>query len=124
MGEPAITEEAIARASRVVHETIRAWQAANGQDAAPPWSRAPAWQKKATAAGIRFRLDHPDAPSSAQHDQWMADKRADGWVHGAVKDPAAKTHPLLVPYDQLPEVERRKDALFGAVVRALLTDAL
>jgi hypothetical protein len=62
-----------------------------------------------------LRLDHPDTPPSEQTDQWAEGKRqAD-----AVKDPADKTHPSLVPYDQLPEAERRKDALLAAVVKAL-----
>jgi hypothetical protein len=30
-----------------------------------------------------------------------------------------KTHPMLVPYSQLPETERRKDALVAAVIRSL-----
>ena len=39
--------------------------------------------------------------------------------HGPVKDEAAKTHPDLVPFDQLPEHEKQKDRLFMAIVRAL-----
>jgi len=31
----------------------------------------------------------------------------------------AKTHPDLVPFDQLPEHEKQKDRLFLAIVRAL-----
>ena len=41
------------------------------------------------------------------------------WQHGPVKDEAAKTHPDLVPFDQLPEHEKQKDRLFMAIVRAL-----
>jgi hypothetical protein len=35
------------------------------------------------------------------------------------KDEASKTHPDLVPFDQLPEHEKQKDRLFMAIVRAL-----
>ena len=54
-----------------------------------------------------------------QHEAWREDKRRDGWVYGVVKDPAAKTHPCMVPYADLPESQRRKDALYLAVVRAM-----
>lgn len=46
----------------------------------------------------------------AEHDRWQSDLRADGWTHSpSVKDPVAKTHPLLVPWDELDEEEREKD---------------
>jgi len=102
-----------------MHETMRAWQKANGQDTAPPWSRAPQWMKDASIDAVRWRLANPGAPSSAQHDQWMEQKREAGWKHGKVKSGVKKTHPMLVPYGQLPEVERRKDALVMATIDAL-----
>ncbi|XUM24954.1 RyR domain-containing protein [Bradyrhizobium oligotrophicum S58] len=49
----------------------------------------------------------------------MADKLRAGWVHGEVKDADAKTHPCIVPFDQLPRVQQAKDKLFRAVVAAL-----
>lgn len=44
---------------------------------------------------------------------------AHGWRRGAAKDPAAKTHPCLIPYADLPGCERVKDAVFAAIVRAM-----
>lgn len=40
-------------------------------------------------------------------------------VYGEVKDGEAKTHPCLVPYEQLPPAQRLKDDLFAAIVRTL-----
>ena len=45
---------------------------------------------------------------------------ADGWVYGIVKDPESKTHPCLVPYQDLPAEQRIKDSLFGLTVRGVL----
>ena len=36
-----------------------------------------------------------------------------------MRDVGAKQHPCLVPYDDLPESQRRKDTLFFAIVTAL-----
>lgn len=105
--------------ARVVHEAIRAFQLSLGEPAAATWDRAEPWERESTIEGVKFRLDHPEAPASAQHDQWMAEKQAAGWRYGAVKDADRKTHPSLVPYTELPESERRKDALFQAVIDAL-----
>lgn len=43
------------------------------------------------------------------HDVWAAGRIAEGWTYGPVRDAAAKTTPLLVPYDQLPESEKAYD---------------
>ncbi len=114
-----IDDERIAAISRTVHEAVRAWAAAHGQDSIPHWNRAPAWMRDSTRESVEFTLDHPEAPHSAQHDQWMAQKKRDGWVWGEVKDADRKTHPMLVAYEELPDMERRKDALFKAIVQAL-----
>ena len=66
-----------------------------------------------------FAMQNSDASPSAQHEAWMRDKVADGWVYGPVKDADAKTHPCMVPYDQLPPEQRVKDHVFKAIVNAL-----
>lgn len=109
----------IDKIARTVHEALRAWSAANGQTPYPAWSKAQKWMKQSTLESVEFVLANPDAPPSAQHDQWAAQKKRDGWAYGPEKDPAKKTHPMLVAYADLPEFERRKDALLNAVVRAL-----
>jgi hypothetical protein len=111
--------EAIQRIAQVTHEAMRAWQKANGQAPAPPWSRAPKWMKESSVASVTWRINNPNANASAQHDQWMAQKTADGWKFGRTKDAKKKTHPMLIPYRGLPVFERRKDALVNAVVDAL-----
>jgi hypothetical protein len=112
-------DASVMKIAQVMHEAVRAWQKANGQNAAPPWSRAPQWMKQASKEAVLWRMANPKAPSSAQHEQWLAEKRAAGWKYGRAKSGAKKTHPLLVPYADLPEVERRKDAMVGALIDSL-----
>jgi hypothetical protein len=45
-----------------------------------------------------------------EHDRWAAALVADGWTFApGRKDPSARTHPLLVPWEDLAEEERQKD---------------
>jgi hypothetical protein len=43
------------------------------------------------------------------HDVWARQRFADGWKYGPRRDDAAKEHPGLVPYEQLPESEKKYD---------------
>jgi len=40
------------------------------------------------------------------HDIWARQRLADGWNSGPGRDDAAKEHPCLVPYKDLPESEK------------------
>lgn len=67
-------------------------------------------------------MEHARAPHVGpedSHNSWLAEKESGGWVYGPEKDEGAKTHPCMVPYDDLPVEQRRKDALFLAVARTL-----
>jgi hypothetical protein len=66
-----------------------------------------------------FRLENPNAGHDAQHNAWLEEKVNDGWVYGEIKDAEAKTHPCIVPFEQLPEFQKKKDALFCAIVDSL-----
>lgn len=105
--------------ARVCHEVNRAICEAAGDHSQRPWDAAEQWQRDSAIKGVQFALDNPDAAASAQHDAWAADKLADGWRFGETKDADAKTHPCLIPYDDLPFDQRVKDHTFRAVVRAL-----
>lgn len=114
-----LNDAAIDKVAQVMHEAMRAWQKANGEKPAPPWGRAPQWMKHASIDAVKWRVENPTARTSAQHDRWLAQKKRDGWKHGKTKDGVKKTHPLMIAYSQLPEVERRKDALVNAVIDSL-----
>jgi ryanodine receptor 2 len=45
------------------------------------------------------------------HDRWAQQRLKDGWTYGPQRDDARKTHPGLVPYDQLPEAEKEYDRI-------------
>ncbi len=43
------------------------------------------------------------------HEVWSANRRADGWSYGPVRNDEKKLHPCMVPYDELPEREKDYD---------------
>jgi hypothetical protein len=108
-----------AQIARICHQANKAWCEANGDFTQKDWNEAEDWQRDSAVKGVAFAIAHPDAPDSAQHDAWMADKVNDGWRYGETKDAAAKTHPCIVPFDQLPPFQQAKDKLFRGVVKAL-----
>lgn len=103
----------------VCHEANKAWCEAHGDFSQKSWSEAETWQIVSAEKGVEFALENPDAGSNAQHEAWMADKIKDGWVYGKVKDPEKKTHPCIVPFEDLPVFQQKKDKLFKAIVEAL-----
>nr|WP_083332737.1 RyR domain-containing protein [Hyphomonas sp. Mor2] len=105
--------------SRTVHEALRAWAFAVEAREIPEWSQAPDWMRESTRESVQFIFDHPDAGAGAQHEQWMEQKHADGWVFGETRDNDKKIHPSLVPFNELPDSEQKKDKLINAIVRAL-----
>lgn len=109
----------IEQIAMVCHEANRAWCSANGDFSQTSWFLALQWQCDSAIEGVEHALKYPEAGPEDSHQNWWAGKIADGWVYGEVKNHVAKTHPCMVPYAELPEFQRKKDALFLAIVRAL-----
>lgn len=43
------------------------------------------------------------------HEVWAKSRMEQGWTYGEERSNALKRHPCLVPYDELPEVEKAYD---------------
>ncbi len=43
------------------------------------------------------------------HEVWAAGRIKEGWTFGTIRNDQNKTHPCLIPYEQLPESEREYD---------------
>jgi hypothetical protein len=108
----------IGACARAAHEANRAYCLALGDGSQPPWENAPDWQRNSAVQGVHGVLAG-NGPSES-HAGWLAQKEADGWKLGPVKDPAKKEHPCMKSYDELPREQRRKDSIFVGTVRAML----
>lgn len=91
------------------------------------WSKRPivpeAWENRDDKFRNQFvdiiakymAMDKLPTPAEA-HESWNQAYYKMGWKYGKVRDTKAKTHPDLVPFDDLPQPEKDKDAIFLAFV--------
>lgn len=57
-----------------------------------------------------------------EHERWAWEKRLKGFTYGEIRNDAIKKHPCLVPYYQLPELEKEKDRVLVKFYPSLLHD--
>lgn len=103
----------------ICHEANRQLCVTQGDLSQVPWDEAPEWQRSSAMLGVKFTLDNPDAPASANHESWLKQKEDEGWKYGPVKDADKKEHPCFVPYEDLPAEQQAKDHLFRGIVLGL-----
>tara|TARA_R110000744_G_C19371646_1_gene562780 strand:+ start:15469 stop:16254 length:786 start_codon:yes stop_codon:yes gene_type:complete len=105
--------------AKIAHEINRTFCSSIGDHSQVPWEDAPQWQQDSAVNGVAFHLSNPDASPSSSHDNWLAEKLADGWKYGPVKNPEIKEHPCCVPYEELPTEQKSKDYLFKQIVHSV-----
>jgi hypothetical protein len=120
--------------ARVVHEHFRS---AGWHDASDPanrqWDDLPEQLKESSRAAARaisrklearglairpskpgidnpfeFSLEEVEELAVSEHERWCRERSAAGWKAG-VRDIEAMTTPNLIPWEELPEIEREKD---------------
>lgn len=104
--------------AKVAHEANRAYCESMGDLSQQPWEEAPEIIKNSAITGVEKHLENPMTPEES-HKSWMAYKAAEGWVYGKEKDIEKKTHPCMVPYEELPSSQKVKDYIFKAICDTL-----
>lgn len=103
----------------VAHSINAAYCRAIGDDSQTTWDEAQEWQQQSAINGVNMHLANPDATPEDSHASWLAQKIEEGWVYGEEKDAEAKTHPCVLPYDELPESQKAKDYIFRETVHSV-----
>ncbi|SRR6266568_1102789 len=100
-----------------VYETARLAAQAAAVPIVPP-----SWVEREEPFKVQFRAvierqmgDQRSRSPEELHGSWMQAYFGMGWNYGERYDPAAKTHPDMVPYAKLGQLERDKDAVFVAL---------
>ncbi len=98
------------------HAINRGICSAIGDHVMPPWDECPETMRKSVLEGVMTHRDNPELAPRQSHERWLEFKVNDGWSWGPKKDYDKKTHPQMLPYDELPAEQRLKDHVFKAVV--------
>lgn len=112
-----LNEADIEAIAELAHETNRIYCQGIGDTEVPSWPEASDEQRNSMVMGVKYIVDDPLLTPAAQHAAWMKAKVDAGWTLGKKKNEETKTHPCLVPYEDLPAKQRIKDTLFHVVVR-------
>lgn len=83
------------------------------------WEDAGEGYQQGIIAGVTAYIESPELTPDQEHQKWLDAKLADGWVHGEPIDTTPKTHPLLLPFAELPVEHRVKATILHAAVHAL-----
>lgn len=114
-------EEVIVVAAAAAYEVDRLYSFYAGEAMMPNWDMAPSWAVDSAVKGVENVLNKLDTITPAEsHECWLSHKKKEGWVYGPHKNEVLKTHPCMVPFDELSKEQRTKDILFIAVVRSVL----
>jgi hypothetical protein len=105
------------RRSRFVYDAARlAAQAAGAPIVPVPWDeREKAFRDQFRRVIERQCGEQRSRSPEELHGSWMQAYFAMGWVYGPEYSRERKTHPDLVPYADLGQLERDKDAVFVAL---------
>lgn len=63
----------------------------------------------------RLTQDETDILAKVEHRRWVVEKLLNGWKYGPTRDSVRQTHPNLIPWEALSEIERAKNRI--AVMR-------
>ena len=114
-----MTQRVAVLRARFVYEAARLEAEVSSRLIVPePWhQREEPFKAQFVETIARICVDGYETTPEAEHASWMRAYEAMGWVWGPVRDRATKTHPGLVPYNDLSLAEREKDAVFVDLCR-------
>jgi hypothetical protein len=107
-------------AAKVAHGIMRAYRKFHGDDSQKLWHEAEQSQRESIVQAVMAIMHNPTITEEQLHSVWLAGMKSDGWTQGEEEDAEKKTHPSMVPYNDLPAERRLQDVLFSASVRTVL----
>ncbi len=74
------------------------------------------------SAALHLTVEEIETMAKVEHIRWCWDKILHGWFFGPAKDNTRKTHPSIIPYEDLSEAEKEKDRELVRMIPSLLKD--
>jgi hypothetical protein len=109
-------EQKITVIARAVYEAVCLYWELTGHASSPRWEEVSQIQA-ACRHSVKFALRNPTP--GAYHEDWRAAWHSEGWVYGPAYDSARRTSPALVPYEEVPDVDKVKDRIIVNITQAL-----
>ena len=72
---------------------------------------------KSLMKGTEYVLNNPSTTAEENHNIWMEAKKTQGYTYGEVLDVEKKTHPSMIPFENLSNIEKRKDEMDVLMVK-------
>ena len=97
-----------------VYEAARLEAKISGRPIVPEhWDNREQSFKRQFVPVVAKQCSEDKFPSAeAAHDSWWREYERMGWQYGPERSVENKTHPDMVPFDELPKSERDKDEIF------------
>jgi hypothetical protein len=105
--------------AKVAYNAQRKYCISVGITSEPEWKDLGDVRTSSICNGVRTIVENPELSDEQLHENWMLNRYHEGWKYGEAKDEEKKEHPMLVPYNDLPETEKRKKTIFRDVVEKL-----
>lgn len=109
----------IEKIAQTAHSANRTWSHIHGDFSQGPWIEQSAEYRRMMRHGVLAQLKDPERSPEENHNAWKQAVEADGWTWGPKRDEALRKNPAIVPWEDLPVEQRRKNAMFQAIVGAL-----
>ena len=110
MSKPTLAE----RRARFVYEAARLENVAAGRPINPePWEKRDASFRSNMIRAVSRQCGKRRLTSPKKlHEAWVRAYKHLGWTYGPVRDANRKTHPDMVPFHKLGQLEKEKDWVF------------
>jgi hypothetical protein len=115
---PGIDEVMVDTCARVAYDVYRV--AFVGDDPMPDFDELDPERRAHALHAARAAVS--GTTPEAFHAEWTSELARDGWTAGPELSEVAKTHPNLVPYDELPDEQHLLDGLFFVAATATLRE--
>jgi hypothetical protein len=107
----------------ISHAIVRSLRRAAGETDPGSLLKAPEWMLEATVEKVTAVQNGASLDPEEEHRRWCESKTKNGYVWGPYRndDPAQGPlyHPLLVPFETLPLIQRLKDSTPSDVIAEL-----
>lgn len=93
---------------------------ASGDLPVPPWLAVDNEKRAQVVAGVKFHAENPNATAADSHEHWRKYMEARGYQYGDEKNVKEKTHPAMIPFNQLPPDLQLRHKLFTGMCKVLI----